>query len=49
MYPLRSKVSSTLVMVPLVMCMWAPTAPAVIGAPFPSITASALSAACDRP
>ena len=35
MYPLRSRVSSTLVMVPVVMCMWAPTVPVGIGAPFP--------------
>ena len=33
----------------LVMCMWAPIAPAVIGSPFPSMTAKALSAAWDKP
>ena len=48
-YPLRSRVSSTLVMVPLVMCIWAPIVPGGIGAPCPSMTASALSAACDKP
>ena len=48
-YPLRSRVSRTLVMVPLVMCITGADGADGDGPPFPSMTASAFNAACDSP